>query len=96
MAQPDPTDDERQGAAWWNTMTRRARRHWLAVAPAGPAEAWAVYKKMIRNQSAWRAGFAAGLDRDEDCPFPAGSVKALSWSDGWIEGFAKRRQRPAR
>jgi hypothetical protein len=40
---------------------------------------------MIRNQSAWRAGFAAGLDRDEDCPFPAGSVKALSWSDGWID-----------
>jgi hypothetical protein len=41
------------------------------------------------DEIAWVAGFRSGnLQLADACPFGVGSVEALSWVSGWIEGAA--------
>jgi len=42
---------------------------------------------------AWQEGYAAGNrgERASDCPFRAGTVEHWSWSSGFIEGRAARK-----
>ena len=42
------TNDERRGIAWWNALTLRERKDWLAVAKSAvPADAWEAFKRTV-------------------------------------------------
>jgi ribosome modulation factor len=49
------------------------------------------------DPAAWSAGYAAGEAGEPlaACPYPAASQEAWSWHAGFIEGKAKRPERPA-
>lgn len=55
MGDREPTDDERAGIAWWNTLAESERARWLAAAnSAKPADAWAAFKaerdRIVRDE----------------------------------------------
>lgn len=43
---PVPTDDERAGMEWWNSLDKRMRRYWLERANSAlPTKAWETFKR---------------------------------------------------
>jgi hypothetical protein len=41
-----PTDDEREGMNWYNSLTNEGRTFWLRAAGTYvPADAWRLYKR---------------------------------------------------
>lgn len=46
-----------------------------------------------QDPDAWKAGFAAGLVGDKNCPYLRPRSLSWAWSSGWIEGEAKRLKR---
>lgn len=43
----EPSDDDRDGMAWWNDQDERTRAYWLSVADsARPVDAWRAYKRV--------------------------------------------------
>ncbi len=49
-------------------------------------------EKFDKDHVAFDKGYNAGLNADELNPYPKRSIEALSWSLGYIEGEAKRRE----
>ncbi len=46
----EPTEDERAGIDWWNSLSEFARADWLRIAgSARPADAWTEYKRAREN-----------------------------------------------
>ena len=46
----EPTEDERAGIDWWNSLTEESRAEWLRIAgSAKPADAWTEYKQVRAN-----------------------------------------------
>ncbi len=49
-SKPTPRD-ALEGMAWWNSLTRAERRHWMDRAgSARPADAWRAYKMALRSR----------------------------------------------
>lgn len=46
MSVQKPTDDDRAGMEWWNSLQESTRRLWLEKAEsARPVDAWRAYKR---------------------------------------------------
>ncbi len=51
----EPTEDERDGINWWNSLSEPQRLTWLnAAASAKPADAWAEFKRCAGFQPGGR------------------------------------------
>jgi hypothetical protein len=59
---PVPTDDPRDGMAWWNALTEERRAHWLMMAasamPAAARHAYLLaeaYNEALEEGASWSA-----------------------------------------